>query len=82
MYARLTKKYICIEAAIPSKLAIGTSTKVVFDHDAWAEILAKKERDYPSLRVTGWYHTHPRVGVFFQLQMNSAKSWPLPTAGR
>jgi proteasome lid subunit RPN8/RPN11 len=59
------KKYVCIETAIPSKLAAGTSTNVVFDHDAWAEVLTIKEKDYPSLRVTGWYHTHPRMGVFF-----------------
>lgn len=59
------RKYICIEAAIRSKLATGTSTKVVFDHDAWAEVLTKKEKEYPSLRVMGWYHTHPRMGVFF-----------------
>lgn len=57
--------YDRIEAAIPSKLARGTSTFVEFDHDAWAEVLAQKERQYSSMQIIGWYHTHPNYGAFF-----------------
>jgi len=67
----LSKKvHVIIDAAIPSRLAVGTGTKVVFDHDSWAEVLMKKERDYPLLQIVGWYHTHPAMGAFFSAADN------------
>jgi len=59
------KTYVIVEAAIPATTAIGAKTQVVFDHQAWSEVLQAQQRDYPTSRIVGWYHTHPGFGAFF-----------------
>lgn len=62
---QMEKYYVIIEAAIPARLAQGARTQVVFEHEAWAEVLQEKETHYPERRIVGWYHTHPGFGAFF-----------------
>lgn len=62
---RAEKIYTLVEAAIPAKLAVGTRTQVVFEHEAWAPVLEQKQKHFPERRIVGWYHTHPGFGVFF-----------------
>jgi len=74
------KRYAKVEVAIPSKLAKGTSTRVEFDHDAWAEVLAQKEILYPSMRIIGWYHTHPNLGAFYSSADEFCHKFAFPNA--
>jgi proteasome lid subunit RPN8/RPN11 len=74
------KRYDKVEVAIPSKLAKGTSTRVEFDHDAWAEVLAQKEILYPSMRIIGWYHTHPNLGAFYSSADEFCHKFAFPNA--
>jgi proteasome lid subunit RPN8/RPN11 len=74
------KRYDKVEAAIPSKLAKGTGTRVEFDHDAWAEVLAQKEILYPSMRIIGWYHTHPNLGAFYSSADEFCHKFAFPMA--
>jgi proteasome lid subunit RPN8/RPN11 len=53
-----------ITAAIPALEADGQRASVTFTHEAWAEIHAKLDRDYPEQQIVGWYHSHPGFGIF------------------
>src|SRR5208337_2037861 len=37
---------------------------VTFTADTWQHIQVLMDKQYPDLRIVGWYHTHPGHGVF------------------
>jgi proteasome lid subunit RPN8/RPN11 len=53
-----------VEGSIPALKAQGDATELTFTHDAWEQIHSTLERDFPGRQIVGWYHTHPRAGVF------------------
>lgn len=57
-------KYLLISGAIPATSAEGERLSLTFTHQAWDQMLADKERSHADRLVVGWYHTHPRLGVF------------------
>lgn len=57
--------YVHVEAAIRGTAANQGSTHVTFTHATWNAIHRTMERDYPELRIVGWYHSHPGFGVEF-----------------
>lgn len=58
------KHHVDIVAAVEAESAPGTRTRMQFTGPVWLEMLAKVQNSYPGLRVVGWYHTHPNLGVF------------------
>lgn len=51
----------CIEAAS----AKGTDVSLTFTHETWESIHAKiAQLNDDSLKIVGWYHSHPGLGVF------------------
>ncbi len=57
--------FLHVEAAIRGTATAQGSTHVTFTQATWNVIHAVLERDYPKLRMVGWYHTHPGFGVEF-----------------
>ena len=57
--------FVSVEAVIRGGAASQASTSVTFTQDTWNLIHRSLERDYPDLRIVGWYHTHPGFGVEF-----------------
>jgi proteasome lid subunit RPN8/RPN11 len=57
--------FVQVEAAIRGTAANQGSTHVTFTHATWNAIHQTMERDYPRLRIVGWYHSHPGFGVEF-----------------
>jgi proteasome lid subunit RPN8/RPN11 len=57
--------FVSVEAVIRGGAASQASTHVTFTQDTWNLIHRSLERDYPDLRIVGWYHTHPGFGVEF-----------------
>jgi proteasome lid subunit RPN8/RPN11 len=57
--------FVDIEAVIRGSAASQGSTHVTFTQATWNEIYKILERDYPKLKIVGWYHTHPGFGVEF-----------------
>ncbi len=55
---------VSIEAMIPALHTEAHRGSVTFTHETWTQINACKDRDYPDLRIVGWYHTHPGFGLF------------------
>src|SRR5690349_9830249 len=51
--------FVHVEAAIRGTAANQGSTHVTFTHATWNAIHRTMERDYPELRIVGWYHSHP-----------------------
>jgi len=57
--------FVHVEATIRGTDASHGSTHVTFTHATWDAIYKTLERDYPELRIVGWYHSHPGFGVEF-----------------
>lgn len=56
--------YLEIFAAIRGENAASQEGQVMFTQDTWSHIYEVKDSQYPNLRIVGWYHTHPRYGIF------------------
>lgn len=57
--------FVHIAAIIRGDAASEASTHVTFTQNTWNTIHQTLERDYPQLKIVGWYHTHPGFGVEF-----------------
>ncbi len=57
--------FVDVQALIRGSAASQSSTHVTFTQDTWNQIHRTLEREYPDLRIVGWYHTHPGFGVEF-----------------
>lgn len=53
-----------IVAAVPATRALSAPASLTFTHEAWDEVNENLARDYPEHRMVGWYHSHPRFGIF------------------
>ena len=61
---KLQEEFVVVEAIIPAKAVRQGSTFITFTHDSQVEMLSVLEDRYPEKRIVGWYHTHPRMGLF------------------
>jgi nucleoid-associated protein YgaU len=41
---------------------------MTFTQKVWETLLPVVDNDYPSMRIVGWYHTHPGFGLFLSEQ--------------
>jgi len=57
--------FVSVEASIRGAAASEKSARVTFTQETWNAIHKTLERDYPKLKIVGWYHTHPGFGVEF-----------------
>jgi proteasome lid subunit RPN8/RPN11 len=58
------KKYVKVEDCLEAKYAVGEAARIVFTHDTWREVSDEMDRKFPGKRIVGWYHSHPRYGIF------------------
>jgi proteasome lid subunit RPN8/RPN11 len=56
--------FVFVEANIRGNFSSGKAAQVTFTAKTWAHIQDVMDRDYPDLRILGWYHTHPGHGIF------------------
>lgn len=56
--------YLDIQAAIAAEHTRNEDTQVTFTPESWIQVNEVKDSTYPGLRIVGWYHTHPRFGIF------------------
>jgi proteasome lid subunit RPN8/RPN11 len=52
-----------VEACIAG-VSAAQGAHVTFTQDTWEQIHKIKEKDFPGLRIVGWYRSHPGCGVF------------------
>jgi proteasome lid subunit RPN8/RPN11 len=55
---------IKVTASITGMNADEAGAHVTFTQDTWEHIYKVKDKDFPSERIVGWYHSHPGFGVF------------------
>jgi proteasome lid subunit RPN8/RPN11 len=55
---------VFVLAAIPAHRATSAVASLTFTHEAWDEVNEIMSRDFEGLRMVGWYHSHPRFGIF------------------
>jgi len=58
------KRYVIIEGILEAKNTDSSSTSVTFTHATWDTIHTEKASQYPNSLILGWFHTHPRFGIF------------------
>lgn len=57
-------EYVVVEALLPAQQVRSGSTFLTFTHDSQVAMLAALEERYAKKGIVGWYHTHPRMGLF------------------
>jgi proteasome lid subunit RPN8/RPN11 len=55
---------VLVTAAVPAHQATSAVASLTFTHEAWEEVNEILARDYEGQKMVGWYHTHPRFGIF------------------
>ena len=60
--------YLEILDSIRGEYADNKMGEVTFTQETWSYINAIKDEKYPDKKIVGWYHSHPRFGVFLSQQ--------------
>ncbi len=58
------RTHVEVNAAIPGNMTRAGPAHVTFTANTWAGLLRRQEREFPDQRIVGWYHSHPRMGIF------------------
>ena len=56
--------FVYLENNIRGQHSDSQTAQVTFTADTWNQIQNEMDRDFPDLRILGWYHTHPGFGIF------------------
>jgi proteasome lid subunit RPN8/RPN11 len=56
--------FLEVSAAIVGEHTKNQGAQMTFTTETWAQVNRVKDERYPGARVVGWYHTHPRFGIF------------------
>jgi proteasome lid subunit RPN8/RPN11 len=62
--AETCQQFIVVVAALPARFTQQGSVFLTFTQDSLVDIHEKIDLLYPGEGIVGWYHTHPRMGVF------------------
>lgn len=57
--------FVDVSAAIAANSDKNGPVHFTFTADAWAAAHEERESVYPDLKIVGWFHTHPDLGVFY-----------------
>ena len=57
-------QYILVETALPARFTRQSKVFLTFTQDSLVDLHAEMEEHFPDRQIVGWYHTHPRMGVF------------------
>lgn len=56
--------FIVIEAALPARHTRQGSSYLTFTHDTLVAFHDDLDERHPGRELVGWFHTHPRMGIF------------------
>jgi len=60
--------YVEIGAFVPADSSSRSSVHFTFTTETWIALTQIVEERFPDSYMVGWYHSHPRLGVFFSAQ--------------
>ncbi len=55
---------VIVSASIPAHRATSAVASLTFTHEAWDDVNEILADRYDGLKMVGWYHSHPRFGIF------------------
>ena len=55
---------VTLLAHIPAEFTDNSSASVTFTHGTWKYFEEIHKKNFPDLKIIGWYHTHPSFGIF------------------
>src|SRR5512140_1214762 len=58
------QRFITVEASLPARFTRQGSSYLTFTQDSLVDFHTSMDDLYPDKQIVGWYHTHPRMGVF------------------
>ena len=58
------KLFIVIKNNIIAESTNASLSRLTFTHETWEKINENLEKDFPSQKILGWYHSHPGHSVF------------------
>jgi proteasome lid subunit RPN8/RPN11 len=56
--------YLFVIGIIRGKYSASTTSQFTFTHETWNYINSIKDKEFPEKKIVGWYHTHPKFGIF------------------
>jgi proteasome lid subunit RPN8/RPN11 len=64
VYQDDTGAFLQVQHVIEGEAATGSAGQVTFTATTWQHIQETMDKQFPDLRIVGWYHTHPGHGIF------------------
>jgi proteasome lid subunit RPN8/RPN11 len=62
--ARTEEQFVLVEGVLPAHFTRQGSAFLTFTQDTLVTMNEELEQRFPERQLVGWYHTHPRMGVF------------------
>jgi proteasome lid subunit RPN8/RPN11 len=56
--------FLEVSAAIVAEHTNNQGTQMTFTPETWVQVNRVKDQRYADAKIVGWYHTHPRFGIF------------------
>jgi proteasome lid subunit RPN8/RPN11 len=57
-------EFVVVEHLIPARHTRQGSVYLTFTQDTIVTFHSELEKRYPNKKIVGWYHTHPKMGIF------------------
>lgn len=58
------RPFIVVKTTLPARFTRQGSVYLTFTQDSLVDLHAELDAHFPGKQILGWYHTHPRMGVF------------------
>jgi proteasome lid subunit RPN8/RPN11 len=53
-----------VQHALPARFTRQSNVYLTFTQDTLVDLHDQLEKRFPNEKIVGWYHTHPRMGIF------------------
>ena len=57
-------EFVIVKHALPARHTLQGSVYLTFTQDSLVDLHDQIEKRFEGERIVGWYHTHPRMGIF------------------
>ncbi|MBN1450914.1 MAG: hypothetical protein JW963_07860 [Anaerolineales bacterium] len=58
------EEFVIVKHALPARHTLQGSVYLTFTQDSLVDLHDQIEKRFEGERIVGWYHTHPRMGIF------------------
>jgi proteasome lid subunit RPN8/RPN11 len=58
------EQFVVVKHALPARHTLQGSVYLTFTQDSLVDLHDQIEKRFEGERIVGWYHTHPRMGIF------------------